>query len=1259
MKSIRAALLFVLLATTLTAPARAASAAFHPDLADAIARLDRARGAETYSALRRIWATWDRATPAHVEEALLEAERSARLAPPERVYAGLLAAYARSRRGDLKAARSKIAALGYVDRWLAAGPFDNDGKSGFDEELGPELAFTEPLVPGRAYSGKQRPVRWRAVPLAFPYGFLDTSALMRPEQKICVYATTFVSDKPPQKRRPISLWLGAAGAFKAFWNGELVLADNAYRGHDADRTARSVVLEPGQNSLLVKVCGDDTAPVLSVRLADAKGAPDATIITSNDFAASAEVAQRIADRSKRARGGKPKPLRAPDTDAAAATRSQARLLPHTGPEGPLQYFTKRTAQKDASAADLHAHADYLVQTDGDDRTTHTARDLARRAAERAPTLERVLLASELAEDRNLARHWLVRAEKLAGGTAHANVEFLLAQAAHAQSGPNWRAAIPLYDRVLALDPDNARALFGRAQAYNEAGLKRTALALLERAIERNPESVNLLNMYASQLRALGRAKQASAAEARYSALRFDDRSFIAARIELALARRDRAAAERWAERLLEADPDSQWALGAAARAYRRLGQPERAMATYRRALELAPEDIGTLRTLADLQGELGQRDQQLAALREILRIRPQDRAVREYVEQVEPERTRPDEAYAWDSKRFLRARHAPAQGHNRRTLRDLTVTTVFENGLSSKFRQVVFQPLTDTAAAAARQYAFQYEGDREVVQLRGARVYRGDGKIDEAIEYGEAAADDPSISMYTSAKNFYVELPRLEPGDVVELRYRVDDIAPNNEYANYFGDIVYLQSNEPVANAEYVLITPKSRTLHIDQRVPGLSRRVQDTGAQRIYRFFAASVPEIAPEPAMPAWPEVLGFVHVSTYKNWADLGRWYWGLSKDQFDLDDETRKLAREITKDARTEIEKIRAVYDWVVKNTRYVALELGIYGYKPRRCVQTVARGWGDCKDKATVIVTLLKELGIPSTLVIVRTQMRGDFRSNLPSLAPFDHAIAYVPSQKLYLDGTAEFAGAHELPKMDMGAMALLVNEGKAELTRLPSAEPEKNVISRKLVASVAADGAARLEVAYDTRGVAAPEWRRRYHAEGTQRDRVTADLGREFPGFVVDGGAQGMTTSNLEDFNEPVQLKLRGSAPVFGRREGAQLILPATSHVRLTPTYASLSQRRQDIHLIAFSTVDETFTLKLPPGSRVISTPVSTEHTTPFGSLTITVKSEEDHVTVHSRLSVRAPRVRPAQYAAWRKFCETVDRALSVPLIVEPARGAR
>ena len=83
--------------------------------------------------------------------------------------------------------------------------------------------------------------------------------------------------------------------------------------------------------------------------------------------------------------------------------------------------------------------------------------------------------------------------------------------------------------------------------------------------------------------------------------------------------------------------------------------------------------------------------------------------------------------------------------------------------------------------------------------------------------------------MYTSAR-FYVQFPRLDPGDVVDLRYRVDEVTPRNEFADYFGEVTYLQSSEPVQNAEYVLITPKNK-LHIS--VGRRARRRRARGATR------------------------------------------------------------------------------------------------------------------------------------------------------------------------------------------------------------------------------------------------------------------------------------------------------------------------------------------------------------------------------------------------------------------------------------------
>ncbi|HEY8946252.1 MAG TPA: DUF3857 domain-containing protein, partial [Polyangiaceae bacterium] len=1117
---------------------------------------------------------------------------------------------------------------GYVDRWFVVGPFDNEGKAGLAATHGPEAEFGEPFSAAKPYTGKERPVRWRAVPDAFHYGYLDLGALLRPETKICAIAATVVATNSPLERaRGITAWVGSGGAFRLFWNGVEVSAHEHYARHDFDRVGVSVTLQPGPNLLAIKVCGDEAAPTVSVRLADERGAPDPALTFSNDFAA---------------------------TEAAAALAAKPAKKAPPGALGPVQIFESRTAKATASAADLEAYARYLHQTDGEDPALHKARDLASRAAEREPTIERLLLAGQLAEDRNRAGEWIAKAERLAAKAGRPVRDVLLARAWHRRHSPNFREALPLFDRVLELDPTNVEALRGRLELYNLAGLPRTALATIEQALERSPSAVGLLALYAAQLRTLGRTTQAAEVESRYHSLRFDDASFLNEKLELALARRDRAAAEHWAERMVAAQPHDAWVLGSAARAYRRLAQPERAVATYRSALALAPEDVGTLRTLADLHGELGQSSKQLALLREVLRVRPQDREVRQYVESLEPEKPRADEAYAWAPDKFLYLRHAPPAGQSRRTLRDLTVTTVFENGLSSKFRQVVFQPLSDAAAAQDRQYAFAYEASTQGVQLRGAKVYRKNGRVDEAIEWGEGPADDPTISMYTSARAFYVQFPRLEAGDVVELRYRVDDFTPRNEFADYFGEIVYLQGLETTSNAEYVLITPKTRRVFFEAKVPGVAHQESATSQQRIHRFFSKEVPALKQEPQMPPFQEVAGFVHVSTYERWSDLGRWYWGLVKDQFDLDDETRALARKITEGKTTELEKVAAVYDWVIDNTRYVALEFGIYGYKPRRCVQTVARGWGDCKDKATVIVTLLKELGIPSTLVVVRTQMRGDFRSKLPSFAPFDHAIAYVPSLGLYLDGTAEHTGVTELPRMDLGALALLVNEGNAQLVRLPEADPEQNFVRRQVEARVGRNGDARLDLTYTTGGFVSAEWRKRYHARATLRDRVNSDLGNEYPGFEIAPGAQGILAGDLDDATQPVRIQVKGTAPSFARREEGELSMPVTTSLRLTPTFASLSSRTQDILTQGFSTTEDIVTVELPPGAEVVSAPIPARGQSPFGSYSVEVSSAGDKVTVKSRVSVTVSRVTPQQYLAWKRFCEDVDRALSPRLVVRP-----
>jgi transglutaminase-like putative cysteine protease len=595
---------------------------------------------------------------------------------------------------------------------------------------------------------------------------------------------------------------------------------------------------------------------------------------------------------------------------------------------------------------------------------------------------------------------------------------------------------------------------------------------------------------------------------------------------------------------------------------------------------------------------------------------------------------------------FLKLKDRPADGRSQRTLVNLTVATVFPNGLASRFHQVVYQPLTERAAADGRQYGFSFESDSEVVQLRGARVYHKDGKIEDAVESGESDADSPEIAMYTSARVFTVRFPRLSPGDVVELRYRVEDVAAHNAFADYFGDVEYLQSRDPIARAEYVLIGPKSRAFYFNtpKLVGGgnVTQTTEDKGESRITRFVATDVPAVDPEPGQPPFTEFFGHVHVSTYKTWDDVGKWYWGLVKDQFNADDEVRRRVAEVTKGLTDERAKVRAVYDYVVQKTRYVALEFGIHGFKPYSCAQIFGRGFGDCKDKATLIVTMLKELGIPATIVIVRTGMRGLFEDTPASLAPFDHAIAYVPSLDIYLDGTAEYTGSGELPAMDRGAMALQINEGKPKLVHLPDPPASESRTTRKLEAQVGADGSAQIDWQTEVTGVHASAWRARYHAETSRKQRVQEDLAGELPGLSVAGVEAG----KLDDVEAPVTLRAKAKVPDLARKEDATFSVPAGPREYLVRELATQSQRKIDLRVGARTTQITEWTLKLPTGAKVSRTPKATQGTSPFGSFDVQVDSTGGTIKVKTTIVIDRARVTAAEYPAFRAFCETADRAL-------------
>lgn len=1246
------ALLSVVLAAT---AARGETTLLDEPLEKAVAEARSIHGVGVYTALRKVWKRWDQTDPAQVEAALAALETDTTLRPEHRAYAGMLAAYGRRRRGDLEGAKKRLGELGFVSDWMIVGPFDNEGKGSLGTPFGPELDWSTPVSVGQTFDGKERPVQFRAAPAGGGFGWLDLAALVRPSEKVCAYATTVVHDKNG-KKRDASVWIGASGAFRAFWNGVEVLADPAYRELEPERWAARVSLGEGENRLTVKVCGDESGPLLAVRLADGTGAPDPNLQTTIDRAAFESAAKKAVEKkqvataigvSVRQRGGG-------KADAEAATPKAW--------GGALADLATVLDQKRLDPPALEAHARYLAMTGGDDPGSHVARDLAYRAADAAPTLDRLLLAAELAEDRNARTSFLIRArQRVRDGED--DTQLTLAEGLNARESLNWRDAIPYFDRVLARDPGNIAAVLGRVELYSEAGLRQTALVTLEDAVTRHPHSVALLRALAGQLRTVGRQTDAEDVEARYAQLRFDDPTYLRGKVELAIARRDADAGTRWLERLLALDPNSFASVDYAAQSFRKLGQAPRALSLLKQRVDAVPTDVDALRAYADMQGEEGHRDEQLKLLKQVLVLRPQAKDVRAYLENAEPPKVRRDEAFAFDKDAILAlAKEPKPRGFPKRTLRDLSVTTVYPNGLASRFHQVAFQPLTDDGAASARQYAFGFQSDRETVDLRMARVYHANGTVDEAIETGEGADDDPSIASYSSSRTFYVQLPRLSPDDVVELRYRVEEVTPRNEFGDSFSEQTYVSAFEPVSSSEVVLLTPKQKgvrsrvpcTVHAGAvcpdgaMLPGFTKEEKDDGDTHLFRVVGKNLTPLSPEPAMPPLAEVAASVTSTTFGSWDDVGRWFWGLAKDQFDADDTVRAKVKELTKGLTDDREKVRAVYDFVVQRTRYVALEFGIEGFRPRRCAQTLGRGWGDCKDKATVIVTMLRELGIPANIVLVRTGMRGRTNPDVPSYAMFDHAIAYVPKFDLFLDGTAEYTGMSELPAMDRGAMGLIVSEGgAAKLVTLPVPAADQTMRVRKVDVQLADGAAAQMDLHEEATGALAAEYRVRYHAKATQRLRVTEDLAAEIGGLTLGEGARGLEVNDLENVEAPVKIHAKGGAQAIRKGDDGWVVTTAPIG-GLTARFAALSTRTFDVR-IPFATVyEDEWTIHLPAGTSVKRTPETKKIESPFGSIQIDVDASQPgkHV-VKTRVTLAVQRVSVADYPAFRQFCEAADRALA------------
>src|SRR5439155_1163932 len=246
-----------------------------------------------------------------------------------------------------------------------------------------------------------------------------------------------------------------------------------------------------------------------------------------------------------------------------------------------------------------------------------------------------------------------------------------------------------------------------------------------------------------------------------------------------------------------------------------------------------------------------------------------------------------------------------------------------------------------------------------------------------------------------------------------------------------------------------IVDVPMSVTPRIQEHNVHFKRRDVESRGRRVYTWATTDVQKIQGEPSAASPNTLAVHIAVGAPIGWADLARWYAKLSAGRYALTPALEGQLAEHVKDARSLEDSLRAVHRWVSQDFRYVSLSLGIGGYLPRLPAQVLETRYGDCKDKATLFIALVRKLGLNAYPVLLSSSGSAD--STLPTVQQFDHMIAAVdrPAKnggRIYLDLTSDLTPYRDLPAKPQVTLTVhdapvLSSTGGTRVFTLPAALP--------------------------------------------------------------------------------------------------------------------------------------------------------------------------------------------------------------------------
>jgi tetratricopeptide (TPR) repeat protein len=409
------------------------------------------------------------------------------------------------------------------------------------------------------------------------------------------------------------------------------------------------------------------------------------------------------------------------------------------------------------------------------------------------------------------------------------------------------------------------------------------------------------------------------------------------------------------------------------------------------------------------------------------------------------------------------------------------------DGTETVVRTAVARVQSESALKELGVLSLRFASKSQHVEWVYARVRHQDGSVTEtrvngALEVNEAVTREAPF--YSDLKDSQLPLKDLRVGDQLEWQAKVVRTvaeAPGAFWGakSFAKDVVVLEETLRLEVPKGVAVTVWSPTQkpvesdadgkhtwvwtssNLKPTVGAEAEAAKEADKKRV-RTAAEELDEREGKLPDVAW---------TTFPSWAAVGAWYRGLEGERMVPDAEIKAKVAQLTAGKATQVEKVQAVYAYVATQIHYIGVAFGIGRYQPHSAADVLANQYGDCKDKHTLLASMLAALGLKPDAVLIGAEVR--FNEAVPSPAAFNHAITRVDldGKPVWLDTTAEVAPFGMLVATLRDENALVIPDtGPARVEKTPANAPFPQFIHLEATGSLNEEGMSESKFVVTFRG---------------------------------------------------------------------------------------------------------------------------------------------------------------------------------------------